>query len=651
MLKVFRQNLKYLSWILWLVIVVFIAFVFVDFGGGLSRDPNAPANYAAKIGGEEVSVQEFQRQYRTLEGQYRQIYGDRFTTEIAQQMQLPMQALERAVAQQVLLREAARAGLLPSDQEVRRAILELDTFKDANGGFIGDREYNDLLRANNQTAASFERSLRNDLAVQALTSALRQTVRVSDQEVERSYREQSERAVIRYLLVPTARFPATISDADAQAYFDAHADEFRLPEQRVADYLLVDTGRMQQALTVPEADAQAYYDSHIADYTREEEVRARHILLKVDDNRTAEQAEQQLAAARKRIENGADFAAVAREISEDPSNKDQGGDLGFFSRGRMIKAFEDAAFAAQPGQLVGPLRTDFGVHLIRLDERRSGGQQPFAEVKSLIENRLRAERAQTVAEAKAKDLRAQLAEATPDAAKLQALAAANAASVTLETSPPFGRDQLVPGIGRGADFAEAVFALETGKVSQPLRVPRGWAVVVLREVRPPRLPQFTEVAAAARTATASKRSRELATAALQKARADARAGRTLEQIAQDLGVTVQDTTEFGATDAIPGLGIAPEVAKQALALQAGQFGGPIETPQGGVLFQVSERKSFDSVAFAASKDTTRSSLESAALNDLLQALIERERQELGVDYNRQLLEQWGVVVPGSEQTG
>jgi peptidyl-prolyl cis-trans isomerase D len=653
MLKVFRQNLKYLSWILWLVIVVFIAFVFVDFGGGLSRDPKAPANYAAKVGSETVSVQEFQRQYRALEGQYRQIYGERFTPEIAQQMQLPLQALERAVSQRVLLLEAIRAGLVPSDQEVRRAILEIDAFKDPSGGFIGDREYAQILRENNQTTAGFERSLRDDLAVQKLTATLRQTVKVSEQDVERSYREQSERASIRYVLVPAARFAsaAQVPEADVQAYFDAHPDEFRLPEQRVADYLLVDTGRLQQSMTVAAADAQAYYDAHVADYTREEEVRASHILLKVDDNRTAEQAERTLAAARTRIEQGADFAAVARELSEDPSNKDQGGDLGFFGRGRMIKAFEDAAFGAQPGQLVGPIRTDFGVHLIRVEERRPGGQQPFAEVQAQIENRLRAERSQTLAETKAKELRAQLAAAAPDAAKMQALAASNSASVTFETSPPFGRDELVPGIGRGTQFADAVFALETGKLAEPVRVPRGWAVAALREVRPPRVPPFAEVADKARAAAAAKRQRELATAALQKARADAQGGRTLDQIAQDLGVTVQDTSEFGSTGPIQGLGIAPAVAKAALALEAGSFGGPLETPQGAVLFQVRERKRFDPAEFAVSKEATRTELENQALAELLQTLIDRQRQELGVDYNRQLLEQWGVVVPGAEQVG
>ncbi len=118
MLKVFRENLKYLNWILWLVIAIFVAFIFVDWGiGGL--DNQQGASYAAKVGSSTVSMQEFERTYRQLEAQYRDIYGERFTPEVAKQMQLPMQALDRLVARQILLAEAQDMDLTASDEEVR----------------------------------------------------------------------------------------------------------------------------------------------------------------------------------------------------------------------------------------------------------------------------------------------------------------------------------------------------------------------------------------------------------------------------------------------------------------------------------------------------------------------------------------------------
>lgn len=650
MLKVFRDNLKYLSWILWAVILVFVAFVFVDFGGGISRDPSAPASYAATVGNQEISVDEFRQTYRALEGQYRQLYGERFSPEIAKQMQLPMQALERAVSQKVLQREAEQRGLVPSDDEVRAAILRIEAFQDGSGNFIGDQEYAALLRSNGHSPASFERALRGDLAVEKLTSTLRRAVHVSDQQLERSFREQADRAAIRYVQVPAARFAAQVAlrPAEVRAYFDAHPDEFKLPEQRVADYLLVDQSQVYQALTIPENDIQAYYDSHAAEYAREEEVRARHVLIKVDDARTAEAAESLAQDARRRLAAGEDFAVVAQQLSDDPGSKQNGGDLGFFGRGAMIKAFEDAAFGAQTGELVGPVLTDFGYHVIRVDERRPSGQQPFAEARPLIENRLRTERAQAAAEAKARALYDQLKSGAADASTMQNLAAADAATVTFHSTPAFGADDALVGIGRATPLHTAAFALETGKAAEPVRLPRGMAVVVLREIRPPHAAQFDEVEALVKTAAETRRRKELATASLTTAVAAARAGKSLDTIATELGVAAQDSGEFGANGSIQGLGVAPAVTKAAVALAEGEFGGPVETPQGAVIFQVTSRARFDPAEFSTKKEETRQTLEGQALNELLGALIERQRQDLGVNYNRQLLEDWGIMVPETE---
>ena len=141
----------------------------------------------------------------------RELYGDRYNADVARQMQLPMQALDRLVARRVLVREAERLGLRPSDDEVRAEILQISAFATPDGGFIGDQQYADILRRNGQTVAAFERSLREDLAVQKLTSAMAQAARVTDAEVERSYRQEAEQAGIRYVLLPAARFTEQVT--------------------------------------------------------------------------------------------------------------------------------------------------------------------------------------------------------------------------------------------------------------------------------------------------------------------------------------------------------------------------------------------------------------------------------------------------------
>ena len=144
MLKVFRDNLKYLSWVLWLVIGVFVLFVFVDFGSTVPG-PAPPTEVAASVGGDDISYGELQRAYRQTEEAYRQAYGAQFTPELARQLQLPLQVLEQLVRQRLLLEEADRMGLRVSDAELQKTVLRVPVFQDASGNFVGGEQYRQII--------------------------------------------------------------------------------------------------------------------------------------------------------------------------------------------------------------------------------------------------------------------------------------------------------------------------------------------------------------------------------------------------------------------------------------------------------------------------------------------------------------------------
>jgi peptidyl-prolyl cis-trans isomerase D len=310
----------------------------------------------------------------------------------------------------------------------------------------------------------------------------------------------------------------------------------------------------------------------------------------------------------------------------------------------MVPEFEQAAFAAQPGEIVGPVKTSFGFHLIQVEEKRAGGTRPFEEMAPQIENRLRQERALTQAEAKAKEIYTKLAAGpAPGEKELKALADAEPTTLAFATTPAFGRDDLVPGIGRQTAFTSTAFALEQGKLSEPVKVPRGWAILHLREVRPPRVPEFSEAEVQVRQVVERQKRVERSLAEWRAARAAIAGGKTLDAVAQEFGVAVQDSGEFGENDPIRGLGIVPEVAREALAAQSGAIGGPVATAQGAVLFQVTDRKRFDAIEFATQKTALRESLQQQEFGRLLQALIEKRRAEMTVNYNRQLLQQFGIL--------
>jgi peptidyl-prolyl cis-trans isomerase D len=641
MLKIFRDNLKNLAWILWVIIALFVLALAADFGasvGGRGNDTTA-----ATVGRDKVTIAEVKRAHQNLTQMYRQVYGDQFPPEM--EKQLYMQALQQAVTQKILLAEARRLGLTVSDAEVRDRILEIPAFKDEKGNFVGEQLYAQTLQQALQTTpADFEREVREEVLMKKLTDALSANLYVGEDEIQRAYRDQVERVKIRYLLLPRSRFEpqVQVTPAEVEAYFKAHAQEFRLPEQRDLGYLLVNGAALASQAQVSDGELRAYYDAHKAEFAQEEQVKARHILVMVNDQRDDAAAQARIQEAKKKLEGGADFAAVAREYSDDTASKAQGGDLGYFGRNRMVKEFEDAAFSAQPGKLVGPVKSSFGYHLIEVTDKRPGGQQPFEAVAPQIRARLTAERARQLAETRAKQIASQLAANKPanaDAVK----ALAQPPAVTYADSGKVSALDPIPGLG--TTLNTTAFALKKGEVSQAVQVPQGWAIVYVKDVVPAHAPALAEVEPRVRAAVTSQKLQQLTQQKLQQARQEIAQGKTLDQVAAALGVQVQESQEFGGQGAIPGLGYNPELAKAALALQTGQVGGPVSSSQGELLFQVTDHKGWDPKQYATNRDQTRSSILQQKLQNLEGTLIEQRRRELNVEYNRQFLDQLGIAPP------
>jgi peptidyl-prolyl cis-trans isomerase D len=638
MLKAIRDNLKYLSWVLWIVIATFIAAIFFDFGG-LTGGFGAPTEAAATVAGEPITFRDYEDRFRALEQQYRQMFGAQYTPEMAKQFGLERQALESLINSRVLLLEAKRLGLAVGDEELREAILEIPGLTE-EGAFVGEARYEELLQANGYTVERFEGSLREDLLLQKMRQIMVHNVFVSDAEVEQAFREESERAEIRYLILPQSRFgaEATATAQELEEHLATHPEEFRVPEQRRIAYLLVDRARVAQEVTPDETALSAYYDEHPEEFTTDEQVQARHILLRTGDERGADEARAELAAARARIEAGEGFAAVAQEVSEDPGSGARGGDLGFFGRGQMVPEFEEAAFGAAVGELVGPVESPFGVHLLEVTARREAGQRPFAEVRGEIAQQLGGELAGERAREIAREVTAELRTGEASVEALQRVADARPA-VELQQPEPIARQGFVPGLGRVPELNEAAFALQAGAVAEPVEVPRGFAVATVLETLPSRVPPLADVEPQVRNAVEQEKRRQLAMARLAEAKGRLAGGATLADVAAELGVEVQESGEFAADGVLPGLGSAPEVTRAALAASEGDVVGPLPSPQGAVLFEVTARTRFDPAELAARRGEVRERLLQERVALLQQALLQQRREELEVTIDRRVAEE------------
>ena len=637
MLKVFRDNLKNLAWILWAIIALFVLALAVEFGGNVRQ---ANQNVAATVGSDQVTRLEYDRAHKNLVTRVRQVYGEQLTPEMEKQMRLPLQALDGVISQKILLAEARRLGLTVTDAEVRDQILSFPNFKDDQGNFIGQDKYLLLLQANQINPAEFERELHDQLLMDKLNTALAANLYVSEDEIQKAYRAQVEKAKIRYLQVPRGRFNAEVhaTPAELAAYFQVHKAELRLPEQRDVAYLLVNGASAAEQVKLTDQDLQSYYDAHKAEYSHEEQVHARHILVMVNDKRADAEAQARIQEAKKKIERGTDFAKAAAEFSDDAASKASGGDVGTFGRNKMVKEFEEAAFSAPPHKLVGPVKSSFGYHLIEVLDKQAAGSQPFEQVKEMIRARLTGERARDLATAKAKELAGRLAKNKPRGAdELKTLAQQNP-GVTFGETGKFGSQDNIQGIGRNPSFSAAAFALKQGDVSEAVQLPQGWAILYLKEIQPPRAPELKDVEARVKAAVESEKLQQIATQKLAAARGELATGKTLDQVAAELGVPVKESAEFGGDGSIPGIGYNPDLAKAVMALPTGQVGGPVADAQGALLFQVTERKSWDPKLYATNREQTRSTLLRDKLSRLQGALVGQRRRELGVEYDKQLLQ-------------
>lgn len=639
MLKTFRDNLKYLSWALWLVI---IAFVLVEFVGLGSLGPSGASSTetAATVGSKTVSFREFESAYRRMEEFYRQAYGEQFNADFAKQLGLHRQVLDTLVADRILLLEADRLGLEVTDTELRDEILSLPVFSAEGGRFIGEEDYDRILRQNGYTKSGFEASMRQEMLLDKVRGIVAGNYYISDTEVETEYRERTEQAKIRFFQAPyeAVAGEVTLDDAAVEAYFEENRESFEIPERRIAEYLLVDIERVRGALTLDPQEIRSYYESQREEFDQPEQVRARHILLQVNADRDAATARRMLEEARQKIAAGEDFATLAEELSEDPGSKSRGGDLGFFGRGAMVEAFETAAFSTPVGELAGPVETDFGFHLIEVLERNEGGLQPLEAVEDRIRQRLLIERASAEAESKAEELSRELAASQQDFSEV----AVTADSLTYQVTPAFGADENVPSIGRATPFAATAFELEAGEVSQPVRVSRGWAILRVTDVQEPAVPELESVRAEVESRLRADTVREAALARLSE---DRQIG--LDALADQVDATIEETESFGAAGPVGSLGANREVARAALSAQTGELIGPIATDGGVVMAEVVERVEVDPLRFAEEKEATREELERQRAARLVASLIAKRRQELDVSFDPQLLANFEIDPAGS----
>jgi peptidyl-prolyl cis-trans isomerase D len=600
MLDTFRRaQPAIIKGVLGAVVLAFVATIFLDWGWQRSGRPDA---HIATVSGEGVSLHEFQMTYTNLTDFYRRLYQERFTEDFARTLNLKQQALDTLVQRKLLLREAKRQGLMVSNAELIEKVQTYPVFQ-VNGHFDHSR-YLQVLRLSRLTPADFEQNQREDLLLGKLENLLKDGLQVTEAEVKQTFIHDKEQVNVAYVRVDPAQFVPQVemSDAELSTYFQEHLERFRKPEQVRLGYVVVDPEWFVALVEMTDEQLTQYYEQHKEEFRREEQVRARHILFKLAQQAGAEEEARVRGTAEttlQRIQAGEDLAALASQLSEDPVSAQQGGDLGLFKRGEMVKPFEEIAFGLQPGIVSDPVRTDFGYHLIKVEERQEAGYEPVETVRAELHARLAREEARRLAAAKA--------QAVYDA-MVTAGSAWKTAVQALELVPQetsfMAQAEVVEGIENSAAFMRTAFALQDGEVGRPTMIGNQYVVEKLLERKASLIPPFEEVQAKVRDAVVRERSYALAQQKADEWLTEVQAGQSIEQLAQAFNIQPEQTGLFSRNGAIPKLGRPQEFIREVFRMRVGE-GRVVDLLEQPAVVVLTEHKEFDAEDYEKDKARLR----------------------------------------------
>ena len=643
MLKVMRDQFRHLKFVLWFVVAVFLLLVFVDWGTGRNRGGGSSA--AIRVGDLSMNEAEFLQRVRRTEDRFRQMYGDQWE-QLRGRINIAEQTAAQIIQQELLAEEARKAGLTVTEKELQEKILSIPTFTREDGTFVGSDLYARILRANGMTPEQFEEDLRTEILTDKLRRLLEDGIVVTDREAEEQLRKEKESASFDAIFVRTAQLldKVTVSDDEVKAYYESHKDAFRRDEQRVIRYLQVETARLRRLLPVDDAEIESYYREHQDEFKQGEQARARHILIKVaPDAPAAEQAKAKLKAeaVAKMARSGADFAELARKHSEDAGSRDNGGDLGWFGRGRMVKEFEDAVFGHKPGEIVGPVRSQFGYHIIKVEGFRPARVRPLEEVKEQVRFKLLEGRAAAEAEARARALAERLRKEKPDTDQAWQAIADEDESVVLNVTPPFGKDEVIPGIGKDDELANAVFDAEPGAIGGPRATPRGWIVWQLVKVVPAGVPPLEDVKAEVEAELRREKALELARSTAQRIAGAWEKGEDAAGLAKEAGTSVITVNEHRRGTPVPGVGLAPELDTAVFSATVGAVVGPVTVgDRGAVVARITGLKTLSPEELAGEREAYRKRLKQQRAAQLLQSILNERRRETVITVDEALIKRF-----------
>ncbi len=528
---------------------------------------------------------------------------------------------QQLVQQQIMLDEAERLGIYADSNDVRQ-YLETGapaTVLFPNGKFVGDQQYAAIIASRfNISVEEFEKSVRQDIIVRRLEALITAGVTVSDQEVRAAYRKSNVKIKFDYAVLSADDLQKQINptDAELEAFFKKNAARYAhaVPEGRTITYFAFSADQVPGGVPQPtQQDIQQYYTAHQSEYTMPEQARARHILIKVNpgaDAKTDAAAKAKAESILKQIQGGASFAELAKKYSDDPGSKDSGGELGFAQRGRMVPEFDQAIFAQPIGQYA-IVKTQYGYHIVQVEERQAAHTQPLSEVAPTIQATLVREKSAAAQENYARTL-------TSEAIKSGLQKTAEAHHLQLVTTPPINEQGVIAALPDSSQLLAKAFQSKQGDPAQYATTGEGYAVFQVTGVSAAHAPTFADWKSHVLDDYRSEQLPSLLAQKTAELAAKAKAENDLAKAAKEMGAQVKTSDEVKEADQVPDIGALGQVAPQLFDLAPGAISGPINAGRTGVVARLVDKQEPTAAEIQQSFDQMRDQMLEQRRNDAFQ---------------------------------
>ena len=536
--------------------------------------------------------------------------------EIRQRNQIPAQ-LESLYANQILKSlifqkeidyEAKRLGITVSDKERADRIKQYVPSAFNGDTFVGMDAYAREVQSRFQmTVPVFEELVRSGLVEEKFRHLITDGVSVSPAEIQLEFRYQNEKVKLDYALAKPDELAAKISpdDSEIKSYFDQNKSKFQIPDKRIVRFALLDLGQLRQNTVVTDEELRAAYNANIQQFQVQNRVHAEHILFLTTGKTDAEVVEIKKKAddVLAQVKKGANFEDLATKYSEDPGSKAKKGDLGWIVQGQTVPEFEKAAFSLDKGQTSDLIKTQYGLHIIKVVDKETAHTKSFDDVKEQLRGPLLLQKVDQQAASTADKMSSEIRQSNKvtldDLAAKYHLAVADTHAVAANES--------VLELGNSPAVKDEIFRLRMGELSVPLRTDRGYVILSLKQVLPAHPATLDEVRDKIIADIKLQKADQLAHSKVEELTKRVKAGEKFDSAAKALGLDPKLSDLFSRSGTVSGVGSGKLLAA-AFDLKAGDVGNPLQISSNWLAYQVSQKVEANPADFEAQKKSITDSL-------------------------------------------